>query len=260
MRIFISFILLTFVSAAWADHIPRSVGGVEILFPVPSGFVEATAHDEEMADALRIGLAPGNTFLGGFVTEKDWIDWVNYTAEENMSPYMILQYQSSSQKGVSPRRWKKFKSNVRTVYDNMWEEFSKKYLNSGVIEDAGDALSQVTKLSAEMKIESMVPLETYKDTNTVMSTLWFVSATNIIDGKKYPNTQFQTSSAIYLKDRIIIVFVYMTKKKESDAEFLMELTDQWVEELIRINEEDFDGESKDVSDAALTFLNPQMKQ
>lgn len=250
----ISLILLmvALASVALAGHVPITIGEVEILYPVPDGFVEVVTHDKDLADAFATGTQPSNTMVGGFLTEKDWAEWVDYTIEDvasHFSPYFILHYLTESEHGVSAQRWNRFKFNVQTILTTMWDDFAQVYL--GVLEEAQDAFSRLYDFPASFEVHSLVPLGITNESDTYLSCLWISSGQAELNGEVYPITQFQTSSMVFLKDRIIIMFAYMTKEKESDAEKLVELTDQWVAELVRINEKDFEGGSVDVSGAAL---------
>ena len=180
--------LLAIASGAWADHIPYT-----------------------------IGIPPNNTLFLSLSTEKDWLDWVNYVGDAWMSPYLTIQYLTESEHGVSSRRWKKFSSNFHIVLTQLWDEFKKSYPEPDALENANDVLSRLAEMPVNFELKSTVPLGIFQESSTHYSSLWRSSGSVEMDGETIHNTQYQTSSAVFLNGRIIILFAYMTRENESDA-------------------------------------------
>ena len=172
-----------------------------------------------------------------FLTPEDFKE-IRSTGGRDLSPYFILQVMTVSRNGgISQAQFDAFATTLETKFGDQFEEFwqSRKADIDANLDRAEGSLSEFLGSEVELEIGQPAPLETTRVSDTEVMSVWMSKMSGTVEGQTIVSRQVQTSTALLVKGRVIVLFGYQRYKDAADIESLKKLTAEWVNGIAELN-------------------------
>ncbi|MCP3981152.1 MAG: hypothetical protein GY716_17780 [bacterium] len=216
------------------------VGGAKVTVPSVEGYVDACSVDERIESLAKTLTPHSNELISCFFTSEDF-DELRTTGGPKLSPYFLLQVMTASKGGgISQAHFDAFATQLETMFGAQFEKFwqeNKKAIGEQ-IERAEVEGAAFIGADVELEVGQMAPIETTRVAENQVTSVWMTQGGGTAAGVTISIKQVQTSTALLIDGRVIVLFAYQRYEKPSDADALKTLTQQWVDGIVKLSGSD----------------------
>ncbi len=189
--------MASLASVAQAETV--SIGGKNITYKVPAGYVQATGGNyDQMLDMMRQA-QPRELFLFAMYVPKDVDEALRYSDAATLDRYVTLSYDRRMQKQqFSIQDFRELKQAIRKQQGT---------LDEGAI--ASQVNQAVARLGADdFRIGSIKPMGTFGETKTSFSLMMLVTQSTVVQGQRVPMEMGIVSTNLLTGSKLVTVNQY----------------------------------------------------
>ena len=216
------------------DELSIIVGGEEILVPVYPGFSNADAADPVVSEMLAI-MSPGSSRVEAvFVTREDAAKLFD-GAMPIFSRFMDVRVMPVFENTEIDVEW--FRNYV-DKQKTLFRDFGTQWIQerwSNHIADFLDELNQYIGTSMEIEIGKPVIVDTLFDQDDAYGFLTVTRLEYQEEGVRTSEATVRSGASIMVGNRLILVGVESSFRDQADVDWVIEVSRQWVNSILRKN-------------------------
>jgi len=140
--------------------------------------------------------------------------------------------------GVPHDQFAQFVSSLEQQFGAQFDTFWKSMEGQIEAGEESSAAAPTRHLGKDVQVRlgQRAPIETSRESEDLCISVWMTDATFDIGGKSVTSLQVQTSAALYVNGRLLVIFGYRTYENESDVTALKDPTRSWADRIAASNE------------------------
>jgi len=241
LRIGLALCLLTTLNpaASGADG-PMSfpIGDTLVAVPELEGFIDACSNDKDLSSLVSSMIPASKEMITCFLTPIDYKAFKS-TGGGRISTFFILQIMTATRDGgVSQEQFDAFVSSLEVQFGDQFEAFweSHKAELDASLDRARAAAGELVGREVKLELGQHAPIETIRASARLFLTVWLSRTRGQVAGKEVDSSQVQTSAALLVRGRVLVLFGNRRYEDGADVETLKALTRDWATMILTANE------------------------